>query len=164
MNFVVIGTDHRMQHAEPGFEGLLRAWLQRSYFEPLTAVAEEYHEAIGTSSIAHQLAEDYRLRWFNLDMTTQEKQSAGILEEQRNRPGMFQETVSYRVPSDDIREEAWVDKLIEATSGTTLVICGYLHFESLVQKLRARGHTVDKRVYLETVPAIKLPEPTATRV
>lgn len=101
--------------------------------------------------------------WFNLDMTTQEKQTAGILEEQRNRPGMFQETVSYRVPSDDIREEAWVDKLIEAASGTTLVICGYLHFESLVQKLRARGHTVDKRVYLETVPTIKLAEPTVTR-
>lgn len=162
MNFVVIGTDHRMQHAEAGFEALLRAWLQRSYFEPLTAVAEEYHEAIGMSSIAHQLAEDYRLRWFNLDMTAQEKQNAGILEEQRNRPGMFQETVTYRIPSDDIREEAWVDKLIQAASGTTLVICGYLHFESLVQKLRARGHTVDKRVYLETVPAIELPDPKAT--
>jgi hypothetical protein len=157
MNFVVIGTDHRMQHAEVGFEG-------RSYFEPLTAVAEEYHEAIGASSIAHQLAEDYQLRWYNLDMTAQEKQSAGILEEQRNRPGMFQETVSYRVPSDDTREDAWVDKLVEAASGTTLVICGYLHFESLVQKLRARGHAVDKRVYLETVPAIKLPAPKATGI
>lgn len=159
MNFVVIGTDHRMQHSEAGFEALLRAWLQRSYFEPLIAVGEEYHEAIGASSIAHRLAEEYQLRWYNLDMTTQEKQNAGILEEQRNRPGMFQETVSYRVPSDDIREEAWVHKLVEATSGTTLVICGYLHFDSLVQKLRARGHAVDKRVYLETVPEIRRADP-----
>ena len=158
MNFVVIGTDHRMQHSEAGFEALLRSWLERSYFEPLTAVAEEYHEAIGISSVAQRLAKDRQLPWYNLDMTTQEKQSAGILEEQMNRPGMFQEMVTCRVPSDDIREGAWVDKLIADALGTTLVICGYLHFESVVQKLRARGHTVDKRVYLETVPAIKLPE------
>ena len=157
MNFVVIGTDHRMQHSEAGFEALLRSWLVGRNFEPLTAVAEEYHEAIGTSSVAQRLAKDHQLHWYNLDMTTQEKQSAGILEEQMNRPGMFQETVTCRVPSDDIREEAWVDKLIAAASGTTLVICGYLHFESVVQKLRARGHKVDKRVYLETVPTIKLP-------
>jgi hypothetical protein len=162
VNFVVIGTDDSMQDSEAGFEALLRSWLERSYFESLAAVAEEYHEAIGISSVAQRLAKDHQLPWYNLDMTTQEKQSAGILEEQMNRPGMFQETVTYRVPSDDIREEAWVDKLIAAASGTTLVICGYLHFESVVQKLRARGHTVDKRVYLETVPAITLPESKAS--
>jgi uncharacterized protein YbaP (TraB family) len=88
-------------------------------------------------------------------MTIEEKQAAGILEEQLNRPGMFQEMSACRIPSDDIREEAWVEKLTSAASGTTLVICGYLHFEPLVQKLRARGHLVDKRVYLETVPTIR---------
>jgi hypothetical protein len=41
------------------------------------------------------------------------------------------------------------------TSGTILIICGYLHFEALVQKLKVKGHSVDKRVYLETVPLIK---------
>jgi len=162
MNFVVIGTDHRMQHSEPGFEALLRTWLDQRYFEPLTAIAEEYHESIGSSSVAQRLAKDRQLRWCNLDMTTQEKETAGILEEQRARPGMFHETITYRVPSDEIREEAWVRKLIEVGTGTTLVVCGYLHFESLVQRLRARGHTVDKRVYLETVPTIKLPEGKAS--
>src|SRR5450759_3872767 len=39
-------------------------------------------------------------------------------------------------------------KLINSASGTTLVICGYLHYESLVRKLREKGHTVDRRVYL----------------
>lgn len=160
MNFVVIGTDHRMQHSESGFEGLLRAWLNHNFVEPLTAIAEEYHERIGTSSVAQRLAKEHHLRWFNLDMTTEEKHQAGILQEQQGRPGMFQEAVSYRVPSDDIREDAWVAKLIAASSGTTLVICGYLHFEALVQKLHARGDNVDKRVYLETVPVIKLSEGT----
>jgi len=155
MNFVVIGTDHRMQHSEPGLEALLRTWLDHRYFEPLMAIAEEYHENIGGSSVAQRLAKERQLCWYNVDMTTEEKETAGILEEQRARPGMFQETITYRVPSDEIREEAWVGKLIEAATGTTLVVCGYLHFESLVQKLRARGHAVDKRVYLETVPTIK---------
>ncbi len=148
-----------MQNSDSGFEALVKALLEKDFFEPLTAIAEEFHEAIGSSSVAQRLAHDRQLRWYNVDMTTQEKHDAGILEDQMNRPGMFQGAITYRVRSDDIREEAWVKKLIEAASGTTLVICGYLHFEPLVQKLRARGHTVDKRVYLETVPTIKsIPE------
>lgn len=155
MNFVVIGTDHRFQHSEAGLEGILWAFLDLRYIEPLTAIAEEFHEAIGSPSIAKRLADERQLRWYNLDMTTQEKKDTGILEEQRTRPGMFQEGITYRVPSDDTREDAWVNKVIRSASGTTLVICGYLHFESLVQRLRAKGYTVDKRIYLETVPTIK---------
>ncbi len=155
MNFVVIGTDHRMQHSELGFEALLRAWLDQRYLEPLTAIAEEYHEAIGATSIAQRLAKERQVQWYNLDMSTEEKYKAGILDEQLNRPDKFQEAITCRIPSDDIREEAWVEKLLKFASGTTLVICGYLHFEPLVQKLCAKGHVVDKRVYLETVPAIK---------
>ena len=155
--FVVIGTDHRMQNGEPGFEGLLRGLLGQRYFEPLTAVAEEYGNALGTSC-AERLAREHNLRWFNLDMTTEEKWKAGILEDQLNRPGMFQEGTTRRVASDEIRERAWVEKLEKLATGTTLIICGYLHFEPLVQKLRTSGHCVDKRVYLETVPTITLPE------
>lgn len=155
MNFVVIGTDHRMQHSEAGFRGLLEAWIGIQYIEPLTAIAEEYHEAIGHTSIAQMLAQKHGLHWYNLDMTLEEKQRAGILEDQWSRPSMFRETITVRVCSDDIREDAWVEKLIQSASGTTLAICGYLHFESLVEKLRAKGYTVDKRVYLETVPAIQ---------
>jgi hypothetical protein len=155
MNFVVIGTDHRMQHSESGFEGLLRAWLNKQFIEPLIAIAEEYHQPVGDSSIAQKLAKEYQLQWFNVEMTTEEKQTAGILQEQLNRPRMFEEAVSCRLPSDDVREEAWAAKLTTGSSGTILVICGYLHFEALVKKLKVAGHNVDKRVYLETVPVIK---------
>jgi hypothetical protein len=156
MNFVVIGTDHRMQNSEAGFEAILRAWLDRNYIVPLAAIAEEYHKDIGSTSIGQRLAKERDLHWYNFDMTTEEKQKVGILEEQLNRPGMFQDEICHRLPSDDIREDAWVEKLTELAVGTTLVICGYLHFESLVQKLRSKGHIVDKRVYLETVPTIQV--------
>src|SRR5262249_37498614 len=152
-----IGTDHRMQHSDAGLEAVLRAWLDRTYIVPLTAIAEEYHKDIGSTSIGKRLAKERNLRWYNVDMTTEEKRKAGILEEQQNRPRMFQDATCCRVPSDEVREDAWVKKLIESASGTTIVICGYLHFEPLVQKLGAGGHGVDKRVYLETVPTIKLP-------
>ena len=48
-----------------------------------------------------------------------------------------------------------LEKLVNRETGTIIVVCGYAHFESLVEKLRARGHAVDKRVYLDTVPTIR---------
>jgi hypothetical protein len=143
-----------MQQSEAGFEGLLRGLLSQQYLIPLAAICEEYHENLGPS-IAQRLAGEYQLKWFNLDLTIAEKQELGILTDQLNRPGMFQETVAYRVSSDTIREEEWAVKLAKVGAfGTTLAVCGYLHFEPLVELLRAKGHSLDKRVYLETVPKI----------
>ena len=154
MNFVVIGTDHRMQHSESGLEGLLRAWLAKNYIKPLKDVAEEYNEKLG-ESIAQRLAREKDLHWYNIDMTTDEKRNAGILEEQQNRPPS-EKGIAFRVPSDEVRENAWTNKLTSSGAGTTLVICGYVHFTSLVAKLREKGHVVDQRVYLESVPEIKM--------
>jgi len=86
--------------------------------------------------------------------TTEEKRKAGIREEQLSRPKET-ETVAYRLPSDEVRESAWIEKLIGFGSGTTIVICGYVHFEPLVRKLREKGHAVDPRVYLDSVPEIR---------
>jgi hypothetical protein len=156
MNYVVIGTDRRFQHNDQGLEAILRVWLSQRYFEPLVAIAEEFHQAIGGSTVAQKLAGERNLRWFNVDMTDEERRVAGIYREQWNRPGMFQEAVTYRIPSDDVREEAWVRRLFSEGDGTVILICGYLHFESIVQKLRAKGNVVDKRVYLDSVPEIKI--------
>lgn len=154
MSFVIIGTDHRFQYSDRGLHALVRAFLELEYFEPLSAIAEEYHSAIGETSVGQRLAVERNLRWYNVDMTLEEKLRGGILEAQQSRPGMFQANLTYRIPSDDIREEAWVEKLIEGASGTTLVICGYLHCAALARKLRKRGYVVDSRIYLEDVPTI----------
>ena len=44
MNFVVIGIDHNAQLSDCGLEALVRALLDRSHFEPLSAIAEEWDE------------------------------------------------------------------------------------------------------------------------
>jgi hypothetical protein len=91
----VIGTDHKFQHSEPGFRGLLAGVTSMNFCEPLSAVAEEFHEDIGDTSVAKELAMELGVPWFNLDMTNEEKQHAGILQEQRERP-KSQGSVAYR--------------------------------------------------------------------
>jgi hypothetical protein len=140
-SFVVIGTDHNFQERDPGFEGMLRALLSRNFFEPLIGIAEEYHDKLG-DSICQRLAAERGLLWYN------------VLDDQFRRP-ISTDEIAYRVQSDDVREQAWIEKLISSESGTTFVICGYVHFVAIVKKLRARGHTVDTRVYLDSVPEIR---------
>jgi hypothetical protein len=149
MNFVVIGTDHNLQRADPGLEGLIRGWRDYHYTEPIVAIAEEHSEKTIGDSIGRRLAKERNLCWYDIDMTDEEKRDAGILVEQRNRPPVQGNTV-FRVPSDEVRENHFVKKLTSpAAAGTTLVICGYLHQESLVKKLKKHG-AVDQRTYLET--------------
>ena len=155
LNFVVVGTDHRFQENSPELEAILQTLAHSRFIVPLGAFAEEYSESIGTESLAQKLAKQLQIQWFNIDMTPQERFEAGILDAQSNRPGMFQSNVTYRIPSDDIREDAWVEKLVRSAIGTTIVVCGYLHFESLAGKLGAKGYTVDQRIFLETVPEIR---------
>jgi len=151
MNFVVVGTDHRAQLSDCGLEALMRALLGRKHFEPVVALAEEWDETKG-QSVCQRLAAEGNLCWYNPDLTTQEKRAAGIVDEQIARREL---RGTFRVPSDEIREKAWTHKLTNSAPGTTYVVCGYLHFESLVTKLRAKGHCVETRVYLTAVPEIK---------
>ena len=154
MNFLVIGTDHGLQERDPGFEGLLRALVKVEFIEPLAAVGEEFGRKMSEATVARRVADEAGLHWFNFDMTLEERQGAGIFEEQQSRP-ISTEKLATRVRSDEIREAEWVQRLTQSGQGTTIVICGYLHFDALVQKLRAQGHVVDQRVYLEMVPHIK---------
>jgi hypothetical protein len=154
LSFVVVGTDHGFQESCPELGAILESLARSRSGMPVGAIAEEYLEGVGADTVAQKLARQLGVPWFSIEMTTQERLDAGILEAQSNRPGMFQQHISCRIPSDDLREEAWVSKLLSRSSGTTIVVCGYLHWAALVMKLRARGHTVDQRVFLETVPQI----------
>lgn len=149
-----MGTDHRFQHSEQGLRAILQTWVELPFFEPLVAVAEEYNPKIGATTICQEIAAARCLHWFNVDMSDEEKEEGGILEAQRNRPAPA-DGAHYRIPSDRIREEAWVGKLTSSKNGTIIVVCGYLHLDELVKRLRAEGHTILKRVYLENALEIR---------
>jgi hypothetical protein len=170
MNFLVIGVNHGLQEYDLGFLGMLSGLLKNQRKDELVAIAEEYRGKPAESPIC-QLATERGLNWYNVDMSDEEKKQAGISEDQQNRGpsggivtqekeqeimDYIEGNTAYRVPTDDIREQKWVEKLVSSEAGTTLVICGYVHFEPLVEKLRAKGCAVDTRVYLKTIPEIKL--------
>ena len=99
MNFLVIGTDHGLQERDPGLEGLLRELAKLDFIEPLVAIGEEYGKKMGESSIAARAANALSLRWFNIDMSLEERREAGIIEDQRSRP-ISTNTFCERVSSD----------------------------------------------------------------
>jgi hypothetical protein len=151
----VIGTDHRIQPGEVGFEAMLDAFVKKRWILPLRYIAEEYAPNLGETA-AQRIAKESDLNWYNLDLSHDERIAVGILEEQQRRPAC-KDNVAYRVPSDDVRENAWVEKVLDSGRGcTTIAICGFCHFESFVQKLEARGCTLGLRVYLEYPLQIKL--------
>lgn len=54
-----------MQNSEPGFQGLVSGLLRQEFFEPLEAIAEEFHEALG-DSLAKRLTQKRGLRWMRI--------------------------------------------------------------------------------------------------
>ena len=151
MTFEVIGTDHRFQQRDLGLHRLLESFFEMRYFAgPIQLMAEEWHEQWG-KSVAQNIAVEHHIEWLSVDMTPEEKIAAGIAEEQRTRRESGRQV---KVPSDEIRVQAWVEKLEASGKEHILVVCGYLHLEDLVQKLKIRGHETAQRVYLESVPDI----------
>jgi len=114
-------------------------------------IAEEWDEQSG-ESLARRLATARGIDWLYMDMRTEEKIRAGIEEKQRDRRVSGQQL---KLPSDDLREHAWADKLEASGREHVLVVCGYFHLDGLVRKLRARGHETAQRVYLESVTEIR---------
>jgi len=151
MTFEVIGTDHRFQLRDLGLQRLLESFFEMKYFAgPIQLIAEEWDEQWGKSA-AHKIADEHRIDWLSVDMAPEEKVEAGIADEQRTRRESGRQV---RVPSDEIREQAWIEKLETCGEKHVLVVCGYLHLDGLVRKLKMRGHETAQRVYLESVPDI----------
>lgn len=105
MNFVVIGTDHRAQMSDGGFETLLVFLLARQYIEPLCTVAEEWDGRFG-NSICQQLAAERKLAYIDLEAQCHIRYPPWVIEEQTARRKLGQ---CYRVPSDDCQRTRVVE-------------------------------------------------------
>src|SRR5882724_3512297 len=92
-----------------------------------------------------------RIPWRHIDMTPQERLEAGIWEAVAERPFDLgphnPEGTAFRIPEDDIREEFFKSKILEAISETratnVLVICGDGHAEFIKTKLEDAGFDVE---------------------
>src|SRR5229473_8617962 len=137
MTFEVIGTDHRFQQRDVGLQRLLESFFELKYYAgPIQLIAEEWDEQWG-KSLAQKIAAEHNIEWLSVDMTPGEKVAAGIAEEQRTRRESGRQV---KVPSDEIRVQAWMEKLEATGKNHVLVVCGYLHLDDLVRKLKMCGH------------------------
>ena len=116
-----------------------------------SAILEEWSREEMT--IAHQLARrnEPAILWRNIDMTDDERRAKGIFDEQDDRPqrlvfndGPMPEMIWDRIPSDCIREDFFVSRILETANGDgrVLVLLGNGHAAPVTDKLRAIGHTV----------------------
>ncbi|SRR6266566_3036505 len=58
------------------------------------------------------------------------------------------DVLRWMVAENEKRERIWVDHLIEKTTSTGLLICGFYHAFSVAAKLLDRGFDVEARTYL----------------
>jgi len=92
-----------------------------------------------------------RIPWRHMDMPPQERLEAGIWEAVAERPidlGPHNpQGTAFRIPEDDIREEFFKSKILEAISETRAtsvpVICGDGHAEFIKTKLEDVGFDVE---------------------
>ena len=130
----------------------LKELLESQLAEGKTPVILEEWSRLGMT-IAHQLAcrNEPAILWRNIDMNDDERRAAGIFDEQNDRPqrpvfseGPMPEMIWDRVPSDCIREDFFVSRILETANGDgrVLVLLGNGHVAPVAKKLRATGHTV----------------------
>lgn len=163
MNILIISIDHSFQIVEEEIDSAQLRTQKRALRELLQIylaghkVAMIFEESSPSQvSIADRLAShnDPAILWHNINMTNDERQAAGILDALENRPvhlvpegGTRRILIQDRIPEDVIRENFFVNKILEGTDsdGKILVLLGNMHVIPVAEKLRAMGHSVDLR-------------------
>jgi hypothetical protein len=156
MNVYILGLDHETQQRDgkasavyhDEFEKLVRELITK---HDITFIGDETY--IEKKSIAREIADDLKIRWEPIEMTTEMREQLGIVCDQAERlvaigngwkePIRFKET---RVRSDSIREEYmfWkaATKAEEANAESILILCGFQHAGELQRIFQKDGHRV----------------------
>jgi hypothetical protein len=161
VNILIVSVlDHKSQFVETETDSAQLRAQKVALREPLeshlaehkiTAINEEWSRAEMT--IAHQVASrnEPAIPWHNIDMTDDERRAAGIFDAQRNRPGhadwsdMPPSWIRDRIPSDEVREGFFVNRILEANAsdGKVLVLLGNMHATQVAEKLCQMGHIIE---------------------
>jgi hypothetical protein len=151
MEMIVLGIDHALQAHDQPLEELVAGLVKRNH---VTMIAEE--NRIFYDTIARRVAESLAVAWVQMDMSTEDRMKAGILNKLSNRMQVRGydandlpiQAIRYAPVEDGIREEFWLDRIESATpSGTVLVICGPLHCRPFSEKAARRGHIVSSILF-----------------
>jgi hypothetical protein len=145
IEYAILGTSHEIQSTSKLERPLTDAIAKYS----VRMVAEEY--TLDNPSMACVTTKHLHIPYLQIDLFPQEWHAHGIGREMSIR-NQYLEVQDVRLShADAVREDFWLER-IEASvdCGRVLVICGYLHVDSLAQKVEARGGTVVEK---STFPA-----------
>lgn len=152
---LIIGLDHKVQWGDDS--GQLRILLSSSITEKAVQLIAEEAFALPTT-VGRRIACELGIPWLELDLDAFDRQRKGVADELDSRyqgplfnGGVIGFESAYLPNADGIREEVWITRLQRFPADSTLVICGALHVDPLVKKLRHIGRVVD------VIEAWKLP-------
>ncbi|MGO8794537.1 MAG: hypothetical protein ACLQLC_06920 [Candidatus Sulfotelmatobacter sp.] len=173
MNYVTVGTDHKLQKsdsANKGLRNILQSILQNN---DVVLIAEEVETSNPVQTFGRELVgED---RWLSIDMNDDERKVAGICNALLHsgapvsdpRTGEDVRQNDYHQVSEGKRENHWLDKIenwckekgiseetvispgvVVHTPKTVILVCGDNHLPFVGSKISARGHSVVQLKYL----------------
>jgi hypothetical protein len=154
VQYIVIGTDHKLQKADNSDTGL------RDLLEGILAsrpnvvlVAEEVKADEDVRTFGRELVGD--AKWLPIDMNKQQRENHGIYEELLHPPnneqdadGMPSRVNPYLLRAEGVRENFWLDQIFcncqnrKVSEGVIVITCGVNHVPFLAEKITARGHQV----------------------
>jgi hypothetical protein len=118
---------------------------KQSRFRDLTAARQEAKQGEMTIALTLANATDPKIPWINVFMTDAERAAVGITEAYKRRPGHpDEETIEYRVPQDEQREEFFIEQTLKEgpDAQSILMLLGDLHVDAVGDKLRKLGYPV----------------------
>jgi hypothetical protein len=152
--YVILGTSHDIQWAGgapspsvrkdiDGLKSTIRGLIAKY---KVKLIAEETLGPNSPPTVAREIANSEKICYREIDMSRDEVEAAGILEElERRYDQRSEENPNSEVRmchADDIRENSWLDVIEQMKLTPVLVVCGWAHTDFLASKVRARQYVV----------------------
>jgi hypothetical protein len=173
MNYITVGTDHKLQKSESKDTGLKTLQSQVLQNNDVVLIAEEIETSTPVKTFGLELIG--KDKWLSVDMEKTERENAGIYDTLLHSgapvrdPRTGNDTLAneYHQVSEGKRENHWLDKIekwckekgvseetvispgvVVHTHKTIILVCGHNHLPFVAAKISQRGHSVVQLEYL----------------
>jgi hypothetical protein len=172
VNYITVGTDHKLQKSESTDKGLRDLLSRIRQHNDVVLIAEEVETSKPVQTFGRELIGDDR--WLSIDMNDEERKAAGIDSTLLHSGAPIRHPATgddvrqndYHQVSEAKRENHWLDKIEQwckkkgisdqtviggmaiPTHKTIVIVCGRNHLPFLGAKISARGHSVIQLEYM----------------
>jgi hypothetical protein len=149
--FALVGTMKETPKLVQKAERVRHMMSELIFSRKIDLICEESNPSYLSIAQLEAFNHNPRIPWRHIDMTPQQRLEVGIWQAVAERPFDLgphnPEGTAFRIPEDDIREEFFKSKILEAMNQTgatsVLVICGDAHADFIKTKLEGEGFEVE---------------------